>query len=259
MESQIRTIGLLITFVAIIYALRRGRDMPALVFLALAPLSYFSQNVFVVLSPAKLMGLIFLGALVLKPRYLSSFRNKYLGAFPVRHPSELRLRIPMFEAHQVRESNLEIECLVRHAGDRTGFPLEFVRVDGFVASPSARILSQFDEENAARLRKGRMSKTFWIEKERSGRPVAMLIGKDAVEYEDLFAVRMIMGRERRIGFVANDRRDLARLGRPNEMDSLSPDATARTWRPLHLRRVGDNSHGEIAIDRRIGVAGIGRC
>lgn len=81
MESKIRTIGLLITFVAIIYALRRGRDMPALVFLALAPMSYFAQNVFVVLTPAKLMGLIFLAVVALKPRYMALFRNKYLGAF----------------------------------------------------------------------------------------------------------------------------------------------------------------------------------
>jgi len=81
MESQIRTIGLLITFVAIIYALHRGRDMPALVFLALSPLSYFAQNVYVVVSPAKLMGLVFLGVVAFKPSYLSLFRSKYLGAF----------------------------------------------------------------------------------------------------------------------------------------------------------------------------------
>ena len=81
MESQIRTIGLVFTFVAIIYALHRGRDMPVLVFLALAPLSYFAQNVFVVLSPAKLMGLVFLGVVALKPRYVSVFKSNYLGAF----------------------------------------------------------------------------------------------------------------------------------------------------------------------------------
>lgn len=81
MESQIRVVGLLITFVAIIYALRRGGDMPALVFLALSPLVYFSQNVFIVLSPGKLMGLIFLGVVVLNPRYRSLTTRKYLGAF----------------------------------------------------------------------------------------------------------------------------------------------------------------------------------
>lgn len=81
MESQIRTIGLLITFVATIYALRRGRDMPALVFLVLAPFSYFAQNLFVVFTPAKLMGLIFLGGALLKPSYISALGGRYVSAF----------------------------------------------------------------------------------------------------------------------------------------------------------------------------------
>ena len=81
MESQIRTVGLLITLVAVLYALRRGGYMPALVFVILAPLKYFAQNVGIELTPAKLIGLLYLGFIILNPGHLSQLKNKYFLPF----------------------------------------------------------------------------------------------------------------------------------------------------------------------------------
>ena len=73
--------GLLMVFAVTIYAFHRSREMTALVFMALAPLKYFSQNVGILLSPAKLMGLLFLVYIIFNPRCLTLLKNKYLGAF----------------------------------------------------------------------------------------------------------------------------------------------------------------------------------
>ena len=81
MEPQIRAIGLLITFVMVLRALQLGRDRPALVFLILAPFSYFAHSIFVVVTPAKLMGLVFMGLVLVKPSYLFVLGGKYIRLF----------------------------------------------------------------------------------------------------------------------------------------------------------------------------------
>ena len=81
MEPIIRTTGLAITLIIALYAFNKRGDMPALIFVVLSPLVYFSQSVGIVLSPAKLLGLIFLGFLFLKPGLIRIRKNKYLNYF----------------------------------------------------------------------------------------------------------------------------------------------------------------------------------
>lgn len=66
---------------ATIYALYHRRQLPALTFAIIGPLAYFSQSFGFVLSPAKLMGLVFLGFVLSVPKYLFVFKNKYLKSF----------------------------------------------------------------------------------------------------------------------------------------------------------------------------------
>lgn len=80
-EYHIRTIGLLITFAATLYSLKKRDDLPVFVFVIFGPLSYFSQNMGLVLSPAKLMSLMFLIHILMKPRKLSYLRNVHLRRF----------------------------------------------------------------------------------------------------------------------------------------------------------------------------------
>lgn len=81
MEPIIRTTGLVITLLAALYAFNKRGDMPALVFIVLSPLPYFSQSVGIVLSPAKFLGLIFLGFVFLKPGLIKIRKNKYFNYF----------------------------------------------------------------------------------------------------------------------------------------------------------------------------------
>lgn len=81
MESDVRTAGLATVLVFAIYALSRRREVPTLVFVMFGPLSYFSQNIGIVLTPAKLIGLVFLGFILLNPKYISYLSNRYFGNF----------------------------------------------------------------------------------------------------------------------------------------------------------------------------------
>lgn len=81
MEPIIRTAGLAITLIVALYAFNKRGDMPALAFVVLSPLTYFSQNIGIVLTPAKLLGLIFLGFIFLKPGLFQIRKNKYLNNF----------------------------------------------------------------------------------------------------------------------------------------------------------------------------------
>jgi len=81
MESGIRTAGLLITLFFAFYAFNKRKDMPALVFVALSPMTYFAQSFGLVLTPAKLLGLIFLGVLFFKPGLIKISKNKYFSNF----------------------------------------------------------------------------------------------------------------------------------------------------------------------------------
>lgn len=81
MEPIIRSAGLAITLIAVLYAFNKRGDMPATIFIILSPLTYFSQNIGIVLTPAKFLGLIFLGFIVLKPGLIKIRKNKYLNYF----------------------------------------------------------------------------------------------------------------------------------------------------------------------------------
>lgn len=81
MEPIIRTIGLAITLLVAVYAFKKRGDMLALAFVVLSPLSYFSQSVGIVLSPAKFLGLIFLGFIFLRPSMTNVRVNKYFNYF----------------------------------------------------------------------------------------------------------------------------------------------------------------------------------
>src|SRR2546427_9866251 len=94
-----------------------------------------------------------------------------------------------------------------------------------------------------------MAKAFRIEEKRAGGPVPMLIGEHALEHENLFSLGMIVRRKPRARLVAHDRRNLARLRRTHQVDSLAPDRPARTRRPFHPSRVGHGPDGELPVDR----------
>ena len=81
MESNVRAAGLALALVFTIYALFRRREIPTLVFVLFGPLTYFSQNFGIVLSPAKLIGLVFVGFILLNTKYISYLSNRYLGNF----------------------------------------------------------------------------------------------------------------------------------------------------------------------------------
>src|SRR5437879_10851701 len=88
-----------------------------------------------------------------------------------------------------------------------------------------------------------MAKAFRIEEKRAGGPVPMLVGEHALEHENLLPLGMIVRRKPRARLVAHDRRNLARLRRTHQVDSLAPDRPARTRRPLHPSRVGHGPDG----------------
>src|SRR5882762_4204801 len=93
-----------------------------------------------------------------------------------------------------------------------------------------------------------MAKAFRIEEKRAGGPVPMLVGEHALEHENLLSLGMIVRRKPRAWLVAHDRRNLARLRRTHQVDSLAPDRSARTRRPLHPCRVGHGPDGQIPVD-----------
>jgi hypothetical protein len=93
---------------------------------------------------------------------------------------------------------------------------------------SSRELPELNEQEAAGLGKRSVSKALGIEEICTGRPVAMLIGEHAVKYENLFSLWMVVRRKPRLWLVAHNRCDLTRLWRTDQVNSLSPDGSART-------------------------------
>src|SRR5437016_14068449 len=76
----------------------------------------------------------------------------------------------------------------------------------------------------------------------------MFVGEHALEHENLLSLRMIVRRKPRAWLVAHDGRNLARLRRAHQVDSLTPHRPARTRRPLHPSRVCHGPDGEIPVD-----------
>jgi hypothetical protein len=84
MEEIFRISGLLLTLFITIFAFyRRQRETPALVYIALAPLAYFSYYIGFVITPAKLMGILFTLYVIFNFRVKFPFKNKFLGNFLV--------------------------------------------------------------------------------------------------------------------------------------------------------------------------------
>jgi len=53
-----------------------------------------------------------------------------------------------------------------------------------------------------------MPESLWIEQPCAGRPITVFIGEDAIEYQDLLALRMLVQMTASILFIADDRCDL---------------------------------------------------
>lgn len=66
-----------------------------------------------------------------------------------------------------------------------------------------------------------MAEALGIGEEGARRPVAVLVGEDAFEHDDLLALGMVVGGKARVRLVAHHGSDLARLGRVAE-SSLYP-------------------------------------
>lgn len=81
MELLVRTIGLLLVVIISAWALWRGGEWPVIVFIFLAPLSYFSRTLGIGLTPAKVMGLVFIFYILVNPKVLRHLSNKYFGGF----------------------------------------------------------------------------------------------------------------------------------------------------------------------------------
>src|SRR2546430_1517202 len=93
-----------------------------------------------------------------------------------------------------------------------------------------------------------MTKAFRIEEKRAGGPVPMFVGEHALKHENFLSLGMIMRRKLRVRLVTHDRCNLARFGRTHQVDSLTPDRSARTRHPLHLSRVDHGADREITVD-----------
>jgi hypothetical protein len=123
--------------------------------------------------------------------------------------SEIGSRSPSLETHQVRETVLLVERLVRYFWTRARLPLKVVGVDDHVAPFPPRELSQLHEQDAAGFREGGMAEALRIEEVCARRPVPVFVGEHAFEHQDLLPVRMIVRRKSRSRLVAHDGRDLA--------------------------------------------------
>src|SRR5438876_11877039 len=157
-----------------------------------------------------------------------ALEDKQLGALLIGDDARVCLGLPSLEAHPIREAGLLVERLVSDCRNRARLPGELVGVDDDVAAFPARELPQLDEQDAARLRKRCMAKALRIQEKRAGRPVPVFVGEHALEHENLLSLGMIVRRKPRAWLVAHDRRNLARLRRTHQVDSLAPD------RPLGL-------------------------
>src|SRR5437667_10207987 len=116
-----------------------------------------------------------------------ALEDKQLGALLIGDTAQVCLGLPTLEAHQVREAGLLIERLVSDCRNRARLPGELVGVDDDVAAFPARELPQFDEQDAAGLRKRCMAKAFRIEEKRARGPCPVCVGGDALEHEGLLS------------------------------------------------------------------------
>src|SRR5678815_4084532 len=113
----------------------------------------------------------------------------------IRDSPKVRSGIPALDQHAIGEAGLFVEHLAGDARNPAGQVNRSMRVDDNVlASPSVE-LPKLDEQYAAGIRKGRVTKAFRIEQERSGRPIAVLIREHAFEHEDLLTLGMVVRRE----------------------------------------------------------------
>ena len=69
-----------------------------------------------------------------------ALEDKQLGALRIGDDAQVCLGLPTFEAHQVREAGLLIECLASYARNQARLPGELVGVDYEVAALPAREL-----------------------------------------------------------------------------------------------------------------------
>lgn len=104
-----------------------------------------------------------------------ALEHEQLSTLIVRNHAEFCSRTPMLEDYVVEEARLLVEILLPHPGYRARLPRQPVCIQHDVAPRAAGKLSQFDEQNAAILRKGTMAKTFRVQKKRADRPISVLI------------------------------------------------------------------------------------
>lgn len=81
MEASVRLVFIGVTFLATLFALSKRGDLFVLIFIVLAPLNYFSFNVGVVLSPAKLIGIMALVYVIVWRDAQAVFGNHYIVPF----------------------------------------------------------------------------------------------------------------------------------------------------------------------------------
>src|SRR5262249_43638062 len=99
-------------------------------------------------------------------------------------------------------------------------------------------LSELDEQEAAGFGKRSVAKALGIEEVGTGGPVTVFIGEHALQYENLFSLRMVVRRQPRLLLVAHNRRDHACLWRrrpsrqalPLDLASNSSRAVSTTAR-----------------------------
>src|SRR5688572_3532634 len=151
-----------------------------------------------------------------------SREDKQLAAPLIPDHSQVCPGLPAFQANQVRKAGLPIERLARDARNGSRFPRELVGFDGYVTAFATRKLPQLHEQDAAGLRKRRMTKAFGIEEKRAGGPVPVLVGEYALEHQDLLSVGMVVRGEPRAGLVAHDGSNLARFRTSHQMHALTP-------------------------------------
>ena len=154
--------------------------------------------------------------------------DKQLGPSLISDRPQVGLRVPALEAHRVLEAGLLVERFLGYAWNRASLPIEPVGVDHNVPPFSPGELSELDEQEAARFGRRSVSKALGIEEVGTGGLVTVFIGEHTLKYENLFSLRMVVCRKPRRWLVAHHRRDLARLWRPHQVNSLAPDGPART-------------------------------
>jgi hypothetical protein len=159
---------------------------------------------------------------------------------------------PTFEPRRIREFGLCGELLSLDAHDPGILPGQLIRSRFDVSTRLACRLPEFDEQQTAWVREGRVAKTLRVQEPGSGRPITVLIRKHAVEHEYFLSVGMIVDWERRARVVPYERRNLAGFGWADPMQSLSPDRSTGTRRPLKRTRIDGDPNRQVAVQRRVG-------